>query len=101
MAESGRRSFMPHSSGLCDPAKAADRPPPMEQIMKRQTLISGLIATGALLFLSGCAYEGYDRGYYGAEDYRGRGYYGDVGYYYDQGYYNPYYYGYYGPSYYG
>ena len=36
----------------------------MEATMKRQTLISGLLAGAALILLSGCAYDDYDRGGY-------------------------------------
>src|SRR3954470_15232467 len=55
----------------------------MEATMKRQTLISTLVAGTALILLGGCAYDGYDRDYYGGG--------GDV--YYEQ------YPDYYGPSY--
>ena len=61
--------------------------------MKRQALISSLIAGAALTVLGGCAYD---------DDYYGRGYgggYGGGSVYYGGGYYEPDYY--YGPTYYG
>src|SRR3569833_1967308 len=61
--------------------------------MKRQTLMTGLIAGIALTLLGGCAYD---------DDYYGRSYTGGSVYY-GSGYYDPYYYGsdyYYGPSFY-
>ena len=62
-----------------DSAKALAK----ETKMKRQTLISGLIAGAALTLLGGCAYD---------DDYYGRGYSsGSV--YYGTSTYDPYYYG--------
>jgi hypothetical protein len=64
--------------------------PVMEAKMKRQFLMTSLMAGAALTVLGGCAsYDGYDRGY------RGDAYYGGVynGGYYDSDYYGPAYYG--------
>jgi len=63
----------------------------MEATMKRQALISSLVAGAGLILLSGCAYDDYDRGdYYGG---------GGSGVYYEQDYYPSY--GYYSPGAYG
>src|SRR4051812_46251836 len=43
---------------------AREHPPLMEATMKRQALISRLVAGTALILLGGCAYDDYDRGGY-------------------------------------
>jgi len=65
-----------------------EKPPVMEATMKRHTLISSLVAGAGLILLSGCAYDDYDRDYYGGSG---------GGVYYEQDYYPSY--GYYGRTY--